>query len=213
MRCLEPVKIIEILRLSEKGYSQRQIAKSVKCAKSTVGDVQRRCREQELTYQQAEGMTNDEIKALLYPANIVRNTMKPEPEWQEIDVLLSGKNRLNRQFLWEEYRVNYPEGLCYSQFCRRYEQWRHKTGKDVIMSREREPGREMFVDWMGDTLSCVLDNTTGELLKAHFFVATLGDSGYPYVEAFPDEKIAKWLTAHVHALDWMGGIPRVHSPG
>jgi hypothetical protein len=35
MRCEEPVKIIEILRLTEQGYSQREIAKSVKCGKST----------------------------------------------------------------------------------------------------------------------------------------------------------------------------------
>jgi transposase len=39
MRCEEPVKIIEILRLTEQGYSQREIAKSVKCGKSTVGEI------------------------------------------------------------------------------------------------------------------------------------------------------------------------------
>lgn len=48
MRCEEPVKIIEILRLWEQGYSQREIAASVKCAKSTVGEVQRRCKEHSL---------------------------------------------------------------------------------------------------------------------------------------------------------------------
>lgn len=39
MRCVEPVKVIEILRLTEQGYSQREIARSVKCGKSTVADV------------------------------------------------------------------------------------------------------------------------------------------------------------------------------
>ena len=34
MRCEEPVKIQEILRLTEQGYSQREIAQSVKCGKS-----------------------------------------------------------------------------------------------------------------------------------------------------------------------------------
>jgi DNA-binding NarL/FixJ family response regulator len=37
MRYEEPMKIIEILRLGEQGYSQREIARSVNCGKSTVG--------------------------------------------------------------------------------------------------------------------------------------------------------------------------------
>ena len=65
---------------------------------------------------------------------------------------------------------------------------------------------------MGDKLNCVVDTSTGEILTAHFFVATLGDSSYPYVEAFPDEKLDKWLLAHVNALRYLGGVPRVIVP-
>lgn len=65
---------------------------------------------------------------------------------------------------------------------------------------------------MGDTLDCVTDSLTGEIHTAHFFVATLGDSSYPYVEALPDEKSDKWLQAHVNALMYYGGIPRVVVP-
>ncbi|KJR45106.1 hypothetical protein UF75_4521 [Desulfosporosinus sp. I2] len=67
MRCAEPVKVLEILRLTEDGYSQREIAQSVKCGKSTVGEIQKRCRNCKLRYDVAEKMTNDEIKLLLYP--------------------------------------------------------------------------------------------------------------------------------------------------
>jgi transposase len=49
---------------------------------------------------------------------------------------------------------------------------------------------------MGVTLECVTDSATGDVLKAHFFVAVLGDSSYPYVEAFPNEKLDNWLAAH-----------------
>lgn len=80
------------------------------------------------------------------------------------------------------------------------------------MVQYREPGKELFVDWMGDTLDCIVDSSTGETLTAHFFVATLGDSSYPYVEAFPDEKLDKWLQAHVNALRYLGGVPRVIVP-
>ena len=47
------------------------------------------------------------------------------------------------------------------------------------MAQNREPGRELFVDWIGDTLPYVADGVTGEVFEAHFFVAALGDSGYP----------------------------------
>jgi transposase len=177
-----------------------------------VGEVQKRCREHGLTYAQAANMTNKEIKALLYPASYGRNEKKADPDWEAIHEILTDGTRRNRQFVWEEYRTNNPEGLSYSQFCKRYDLWRQETGKDVVMAREREPGRELYVDWMGDTLLCVQDSTTGELLRAHFFVAVLGDSSYPYVEAFPDEKLDKWLLGHVHALEWMDGVPKVIVP-
>jgi hypothetical protein len=65
-----------------------------------------------------------------------------------------------------------PDGLGYSQFCYRYKKWRRTTGGQVVMVQEREPGK---------------------LLKAHFFVATPGDSGFPVVQAFADEKMMSWL--------------------
>lgn len=206
------MRIIEILRMTEDGYSQRQIAASAKCAKSTVGEVQRRCRDRGLSYAQAENKTNDELRELLYPDSCGKTT-KAEPTWKEIhERLIDKSNRANLQYVWEEYREGNPVGLSYSQFCKRYERWRVATGKEVVMAREREPGRELFVDWMGDTLPCVIDSATGEVHKAHFFVSTLGDSSYPYVEAFPDEKSEKWLMAHVHAFEWIGGVPRVVVP-
>jgi len=105
-----------------------------------------------------------------------------------------------------------PDGLSYSQFCSRYRRWRNASGKDVVMVQEREPGKELFADWMGDTLACVRDSETGKLIKAHFFLAALGDSGYPYVEAFANEKMENWITAHVHTFSHLGGLPRVIVP-
>ena len=211
MRCEEPVKILEIVRLTEQGYSQREIAQSVKCGKSTVGEIQKRCRNCKLQYETAVLMTNDEIKRLLYPDSFGRS-VKGDPDWPAIHQRLQANKRLNLQYLWEEYKAKNTEGLSYSRFCNRYLAWKNETGKNVIMVQNREPGKELFVDWMGDTLDCVVDSATGEILAAHFFVATLGDSSYPYVEAFPDEKLDKWLLAHVNALRYLGGVPRVIVP-
>jgi hypothetical protein len=80
------------------------------------------------------------------------------------------------------------------------------------MVQTHEPGKELFVDWMGDTLECVLDTGSGKMMKAHFFVATLGDSGYPVVIAYPDEKLESWISAHVETFKRLGGLPKVIVP-
>lgn len=212
MRCEELVRILEILRLTEFGYSQRKIADSVGSAKSTVGEVQRRSREAGLCYEGASGMTNDALHQLLYPVYTAKKYVKPEPDFNYIHEELRKHSNLNLQFMWEEYKEKNSAGLSYSQFCERYSRWKGSAGKNVTMLQERDAGKEFFVDWMGDTLSCVIDPSTGEIHRAHFLVSTLGNSGYPYVEAFPDEMQGSWLRAHVNAFTYYGGVPLIVVP-
>lgn len=204
------MRIMEILRLWDMGLTQREIAESVKCGKSTVGEIQPRCTEAGLNYDHAATMTNNEIRELLYPDSFGKKSSAPDPPWKDIHrVLQSHDNRKNMRYIWEQ---DYACSMSYSQFCRRYKDWKDETGKNVVMPINREPGRELFADWVGDTLDCVVDESTGELLTAHFFITTLGDSSYPFVEAFPDEKADKWIKGHVDALGWYGGVPKIIVP-
>lgn len=211
MRCEESVKIIEILRLSEKGFSQRDIAKSAGCSKSTVGEVQKRCIAAGITYGKASGMLPDELKTLVYP-KIAAHAFKQNPDFSALHKELQKDPRLNLRFLWEEYKSQHPDGLEYSWFCEKYGRWLDESGSKVTMHQERQAGKELFVDWIGDTLPVVIDSTTGKAEAAHFFVCALGNSGYPYVEAFGDEKTNCWLTAHIHAFEYYGGVPRIVVP-
>lgn len=212
MRCKEPMKIIEALRLWEQGYTQRDIAASINCSKTTVANLQKRCKELSLSYGKAKEMTDNAINKLVYPCCHGGRTVKSEPDWEAIQKRLDGNKRLNLQFLWEEYRETEKDGLSRTQFYARYGTWKNKTGKEVVMVQEREPGKELFVDWMGDTPECVLDSESGKLLKAHFFVAALGDSGYPVVIAYPNEKSESWIAAHVETFKRLGGLPLVVVP-
>lgn len=178
---------IEILRLTEKHHSQRQIANSVKVSKTTVHEIQKRCREIGLSYNQASELSDEEIKSLVYPLYSGRKVIKPDPDFESIKRTLQQDPNKNLQYLWEDYRSDDPEGLSYSQFCERFRRWKNETGQNVSMHIEREPGKEMLIDWMGDTLEIVYDAITGQVFKANFFVTTLGYSGYPYVEAFPNQ--------------------------
>lgn len=214
MRCLEFMKITEILRLKEMNiFTYRQIADSVGCSKTTVGEILAKCKECNLTYADAVNMTADQINELIYPEAFGRKPSKAEPNWDEIYNRLKKNRRLNLQYIWEEeYRPQNPDGYSYSRFCAKFADWRETSGKEVVLPQEREPGKEMFIDWIGDTLSCVVDRETGEIHEAHFFVTTLGDSSYPFVEAFPDETQLFWLQGHMDALEWYGGLPRIFVP-
>jgi len=205
------MRILEIMRLWEQGLTQREIGASVNCGKSTVSDIQRRCSEAGLDYAEAEGMTNAAIRERLYP-QMATPLAKDGPDWEEVHNWLKAGKRRNLQMAWENYRADSPDGLGYSQFCRRYSRWGDATGKAVTMVQNHEPGKEIYVDWAGDTLDCVANPHTGELQTAHFFVAAMGYSGYPYVEAFPDEGQESWLSAHVHAFEYLGGLPLVAIP-
>ena len=212
MRCKEPMKIIEVIRLWEQGYTQREIALSVNCSKTTVVGLQKRLATLNLTYEAAKDMSDDAINKLVYPSCRNGRTAKKEPDWEAVQKRLDLNKRLNLQFLFEEYCDAEKDGLSRSQFYARYAAWKAATGKEVVMVQEREPGKELFVDWMGDTLECVLDSETGKMVKAHFFVATLGDSGYPVVIAFPNEKSECWIQAHVETFNRLGGLPLIVKP-
>jgi len=191
MRYEDPLKILEIIRLlEEQTLSHREIGMSVNCSKTTVGEIRKRCREHNLTYMEAREMSNDDIKSRLYP-KLMQIARKEDPDWEVIDARLKKYPRLNLQFIWtEEYRPLNPDGLSYSQFCRRYHKWGEETGREVRMVREHVPGKEMYVDWAGDTLDLVIGGKNGKITTLHFFITTLGASGYPYAEAFPNEQEA-----------------------
>lgn len=214
MRCLDFMKIAEILRLKEMNlFTYRDIGKSVGCSKTTVGDILSRCKACGLTYETASTMTQDAINRLVYPESFGPKQVKEEPDWEQIHARLQSSRKINLQYIWEnDYRPLHPDGYSYSRFCAKYVDWKKATGKKVVLPQEREPGKELFIDWIGDTLPCVADHDTGEIHEAHFFVTTLGDGSYPFVEAFPDETQLNWNQGHIDALQWYGGLPRIFVP-
>jgi transposase len=72
-------------------------------------------------------------------------------------------------------------------------------------------GEKMFVDFAGQTVP-IVDPKTGSVSQAQLFVAVLGASNYTYAEACPSQELEHWLGAHVRALEWFGGVPKVFVP-
>jgi len=42
---------------------------------------------------------------------------------------------------------------------------------------------------------------------ASLFVSVLGPSSYTYAEATRGQQLEAWIQAHIHALEFFGGVP------
>lgn len=111
--------------------------------------------------------------------------------------------------LWQEYRLNQPQGFQYSWFCEHYRAWQGKL--DVVMRQEHRVGEKLFVDYAGQTVP-VIDRHSGEIRQAQVFVAVLGASSYTFAEATWSQQLPDWLGSHTRCFAFLGGVPEIVVP-
>lgn len=177
----------EILRLKSLGLTHREITDATGCGRNTVTRTLARAREQELSWQQAQSMSQQEVSQRLFPTEQKNPVYKmPDYEWVHREMQKSG---VTLSLLWVEYceQCRQSGELPYksTRFNKYYADYVHKT--KATMHPEHKPGETMQVDWAGQTAALV-DTDTGERLDTYLFVAVLPYSGYAYTEAFPDMK-------------------------
>jgi transposase len=206
-------KIKEVLRLRfELGLGQRQVARSCAMGLSTVHDYLARAAAAGISWPLPARLSEEELEAKLFgkqPVTAKAAPERPQPDWKAIHEQLQQHRHLTLQLLWQEYQQAHPEGYRYSWFCERYLQWRRRL--DVVLRQEHKAGEKMFIDWAGATIP-VYDAKTGEAWPAFLFVAVLGASSYTYAEATRDQQLEAWIQAHIHALEFFGGVPTLAVP-
>jgi transposase len=166
-------KIRDVLRLKHaNGVSERQIAKAVGMARSTVADCLGRARVAGIGWPIAAGIDDAELERRLFPSQTSASPARPPPDWSCIHKELQRRS-MTLQLMWEEYRGQQPEGYGYSRFCDLYSAWKRTIS--ATMRQTHGPAEKLFVDFAGDTVP-VIDPATGEVDQAHIFVAVLGAS-------------------------------------
>jgi len=203
-------KIREILRLKWGcGLSARQIARSLKIARSTVAEYVRRAKEAGLVWPLPEELDETAIERLLFPPQpFIPAYERPYPDWVNIHKELRHKG-VTLFLLWQEYKAVYPEGFQYSRFCELYRLWAGKLA--LSMRQEHKAGEKMFVDYCGQTVP-VVDKISGKSRQAQIFVAVLGASNYTYAEATWTQGMQDWVGSHVRAFEYMSGVTELVIP-
>jgi transposase len=203
-------KIREVLRLKyELALSEREIARSCRLARSTVGEYLRRFQVVGCSWPLPAEVDEATLEAQLFPPPPqVPRADRPVPDWAGIhhDLRRPGVTLF---LLWQEYKASHPTGYQYSQFCNRYHQWVGQV--DVVLRQAHRPGEKLFVDYAGQTVA-VVERDTGVVRQAEIFVAVLGASNYTYVEATWTQGLADWVMAHVRAFQFFGGCPAIVIP-
>jgi len=205
-------KTKEILRMKwEMGFSDRQVAASLRISHSTVGDYVRRAEQTGLDWAQVEKLGETELKSKLFPQEKKKEkpNQRPLPDWEKAHQELHHPG-VTRKLLWREYIGDHPGGYGYSQFCELYHRWAKSQDKPV-MRVPKKAGEEVQVDYAGQTVS-VIDPETGEKRKAQLFVGVLGASGLIYAEAHWDQSLPNWTRAHVRMFEFFGGVPQIIKP-
>jgi len=198
-------RIREVLRQRwECGLSERTVATSCSLARSTVAKYVKRAEEVGLSWPLPEELTDEELERRLFP-DALSEESGPRfiPDWAEVRRQLAQKG-VTLRLVWEEYKEAHPDGFQYTQFCVRYRAWRETL--DLPMRQEHKAGERLFVDYCGQTVP-VTDRKTGEIRQAQVFVAVLGASNYTYAEATWTQTLPEWVTSHVHAFAFYGGVP------
>jgi transposase len=200
-------KVREVLRLHHGGLTVREIARSLKLGRSTVSDYLRRARVAGVSWSAEPDAAA--LERLLFVPREEQRRGRPVPEWSEIHRELRRKH-VTLLLLWEEYKSQHSDGYQYSQFCQHYRRWEKNT-LGVWLRQEHRGGEKLFVDYSGDGIPWV-DPHSGEAREAQLFVAALGASSYTYAEATQTQQLHDWLHAHVHALEYIGGVPAIIVP-
>jgi len=206
------MKIREVLRMLAEGRSQREIASSVGCARSTLQECLKRAKAAGLTWPLPDTVDEAALLARLYPTKIpeVLTPERPKPDFASVLRELSRKH-VTRKQLWREYRSQHPDGLKYTAFCVQYRAWRRSMGAGATLKIDHAPGDKLSVDYSGDPAYFV-DRHTGERIAAQLFVAAWNFSHKIFACATRTQTTQDWLTAHADALEYFGCCPKAIVP-
>ncbi len=204
-------KYRDILRLQSQGISGRSIAASLECSRNTVSKTLERAKEHNITWPLPEGITEEDLQKILFPEQaLISQRKQPDCEYIHKELAKSG---VTLSLLWNEYcercRQSQEIPYMYTQFCKIYRDFAKLT--KATMRIKHKPGEKLEVDWAGST-AAIINNTTGEIINAYVFVASLPYSSYAYVEAFLSMDMESWITAHVNAFKFFGGATRILVP-
>ena len=202
-------KIREILRLRWcLGYGVRQTASSVGLSTGVVSRATTRAEATGLDWEATEALSEADLEQRLYGRAVAAGTARaePDPSWMEAELRRPG---MTLELLHLEYLAEHPSGLSYTAFCERCRRWKRRHR--VTLRQPHKAGERLQVDYSGKR-AWTTSPETGERTAVELFVAVLPASGLIFAKGTHTQQLRDWVSAHVDALEYIGGVPRALVP-
>lgn len=179
-------------------------------SKGTINSICKLIDENKWTVDDITALSVEECDSYLRPKQTLDHSKKETPDFDDVHTQLLKNKNMTLFFLWRQYCKKHTDPYSYSRYCELYGNWCHINKKAPVLVMNEVPGENCYIDWLGDKLDFCFD---GEHIETvHFFVTSIGMSGYPYCEAFLDEKISSFINGHIHAFEYYGGVPKYCVP-
>jgi transposase len=207
------LRLKQIFKLKSEGKSNRQIARLLGIHRETVRSYVNEVMALGLSIAAMSEREELELYEWFGKTEVTRGVSKGKSEilhamfpyiQQEL-----GKTGVDRQVLYQEYKMANPDGYSYNHFCRQYRLW--CTAKDVAGVMDHKAGDKIFIDFAGKKLQ-ITDSNTGEVKSVEVFVGILGFSQFTYVEATVSQKKDAFINAVENMLHYIGGVPAAIVP-
>lgn len=203
-------KLREVYRLKfEFNYSNRTIGHSVSLSPGTVSDYITLFKVSGLTWDEAKQLNDIDLEKRIYGVGKTEPcSERPKPDWQQIYLEMQRKG-VTLQLLWHEHKKLHPNGLGYTQFSKRYNEF--CATAEPVMRFTHKAGEKIFVDYSGLKMEWI-DRGTGEIYKAEIFVGCLGASHLIYAEATASQSLPDWISSHIRMFEAFGGVSEMLVP-
>ncbi len=206
-------KIKEVLRFKYiSGLSNRQIEKITGVSRNSVANYIKSYEAGDLTIEELLKLSDCKLEEVLHPtketSNLLVKSKIIHPDWNYIHQELKKKG-MTRTLLYEEWSKQHPNSYSYSQFNRYYVKYAKTINPS--MRQIHYSGDKLFIDFSGLTIP-IVNAKTGEINKAQIFVSVLGASGYTFVHAVSSQNTKDFITCHVSAFSFYGGLPNILVP-
>lgn len=207
-------KIRQCLQHFAKDMSNRGIGRNLRMSHNTVGKIRNIVSSTGLPINQLLVMNDSELEKFFRPSDITEKPIRETAKNAKLDFnhIINELKRPNvtRHLLWQEYRLNNPNGLSYSRFCTLLSN--HKKHKKLPMSIQYKGGEFIQVDFCGTTVP-IFDQGTGTVKhNAQIFVGVLPASGYVFAYAVKSQSIRDWQLCHIEMYNFFGGVSKFIQP-
>lgn len=200
----EALRLLLALQLSH-----RQAGKLAGLSHNTAARYQRLVLARGLDWAAVAALSDDALKAILYPQHFQPTGRRVAPDWPTVQQEMQRKG-VTLLLLWHEYKESHPEdGMSYQAFTRAYRRYRQMLG--LVMRQEHKAGDKAFVDYSGQRLN-IHDASTGAVRPVEIFIGVLGASNFTYLEATATQSLPDWICSHVRMFDYFGAVPRLLVP-